>query len=202
MLDLKVRFTILMDLLRGCSINSSSMELGKLSTTITRYKENSSFYFFVTFFLATEHRAEHSRSLPMPLLVPRRWPWSWALWSPAPHARVCPLDPGHPSHASPRQLRPHWPALLWTRTPPHLKVPARELTVEEEPRVFSLLTYGSGCHWDTDKCSSSRTNLSIPMKMPSRGSMSTPHFESPKCICICARIMHKYAQDNRNGTWI
>jgi hypothetical protein len=25
-------------------------------------------------------------------------------------------------------------------------------------------------------------------------------FESPKCICICARITHKYTKDNKNGT--
>jgi len=32
--------------------------------------------------------------------------------------------------------------------------------------------------------------------------LSAPQFESPKCIRICARIKHKYAQIHRNGTQI
>jgi hypothetical protein len=32
--------------------------------------------------------------------------------------------------------------------------------------------------------------------------VSAPHFESPKCIYTCTRIMHKYTQINRNGTQI
>jgi hypothetical protein len=32
--------------------------------------------------------------------------------------------------------------------------------------------------------------------------VSAPHFESPKCICTCTRIMHKYTQINRNGIQI
>ena len=37
---------------------------------------------------------------------------------------------------------------------------------------------------------------------PVHEAKSAPQFESRKCICICARIKQRYAQNHKNGTQI